>query len=411
MLRRPKTLERTRTKPSRANFRSMHMLAWGSLFLAVAVLLSAIVLVPKGVSSILDGVSEGKTTTAELIDGTVLFQPPATANWQSMPAEKNLSEGSRVRTDDRSRVFLRTRDGSTLLLYNETELALQRMQFGRFNKALQDTVIRIFRGRLQIGVAAHPASQSRQITVLSGTGRFDLSEGSYRIEMDPDGSSHLSIRSGYASVWSGNQSVSLPSGFRARIGPKGKIHAPLPLERTLIEDPLRDVAINDSARNPFVVTEAGPAGTIKRSTTGVWFHRTTQTGKTDRHGESGLVHTIDRDVRDYVNLTIGADVRINSQTLSGGGTAGTEYPLMIRITYLDADGQEQIWTTGFYHQNNEGLSVKMGREIPANQWITYTNSSLLQEIRPAPVHLRRIEILGSGWEYISGIRRMELTGH
>ena len=70
----------------------MHMLAWGSLFLAVAALLSAIVLVPKGVSSILSGVSEGKTTTAELIDGTVLFQPPATANWQSMPAEKHLTE-------------------------------------------------------------------------------------------------------------------------------------------------------------------------------------------------------------------------------------------------------------------------------------------------------------------------------
>ena len=411
MLRRPKTLERTKTRPSHKQFRSMHMLAWSSLLLAVGVLLSAIVLVPRGVSSILAGVSESKATTAEIIDGTVLFQPPATANWQSMPAQKNLSEGSRVRTDDRSRVFLRTRDGSTLLLYNDTELALQRMQFGRFNKALQDTVIRIFRGRLQIGVAAHPSSQTRQITVLSGIGRFDLSEGSYRIEMDPDGSSHLSIRSGYASIWSGNQSVNLPAGFRARIGPKGKIHAPLPLERDLIDDPLRDAALDDSPWKTFVVTEAGPAGTIKRSTTGVWFHRTTQAGKTDRHGESGLSHKMDTDIRDYVNLTIGADVRINSQTLSGGGTAGTEYPLMIRITYLDTDGQEQIWTTGFYHQNTDGLSVKMGREIPANKWITYTNSSLLQEIRPAPVHLRRIEILGSGWEYISGVRRMELTGH
>ena len=90
VLRRPKTLERTKTRPSHKQFRSMHMLAWSSLLLAVGVLLSAIILVPRGVSSILAGVSESKATTAEIIDGTVLFQPPATANWQSMPAQKNL---------------------------------------------------------------------------------------------------------------------------------------------------------------------------------------------------------------------------------------------------------------------------------------------------------------------------------
>ena len=411
MLRRPKTLERTKTKQSHEQFRSMHMLAWSSLLLAVGILLSAIVIVPRGISSLLAGVSESKAPTAEIIEGTVLFQPPATANWQSMPSQKQLPEGSRLRTDDRSRVFLRTRDGSTVLLYNDTELALQRMQFGRFNKGLQETVIRIFRGRIQLGVSAHPASQTRKVTVLSGSGRFDLTEGSYRIEMDPDGSSHLSVRSGYASIWSGDQSLTLADGLRARIEPNGKIHAPLPLKRNLIDDPVRNAALENSPWETFVVTEAGPAGTIKRLSTGVWFHRTTQTGKTDRHGESGLVYNIDKDISDYVNLAITADVRINSQTLSGGGTAGTEYPLMIRITYLDTGGQEQIWTTGFYHQNNDGLSVKLGREIPANKWITYTNSSLLQEIRPAPLHLRRIEILGSGWEYISGVRRLELTGH
>ena len=411
MLRRPITSVRPKTSLSREKFRSMHMLAWSSLLLAVGILISTIFLVPRGISSVLSGVSEAKATTAEIIEGTVLFQPPATANWQSMPDLKDLSEGSRVRTDDRSRAFLRTRDGSTVLLYNDTELGLQRMQFGRFNNTLQDTVIRLFRGRLQVGVAAHPSSPSRQITVLTRNGRFDLSEGSYRIEMDPDGSSHVSVRDGTASIWSGNQSINLPAGLRAQIGPKGKIAAPLPLERDLITDPLHEAPLNDSPWNTFVVTEAGPSGTVNSSTTGVWFQRTTPEGKTDRHGESGIVQEIEKDIRDYVNLTIRADVRIDAQTLSGGGTAGTEYPLMIRITYVDTDGQEQIWATGFYHQNNDGLSIKLGREIPATEWITYENSSLLQEIRPSPVHLRRIEILGSGWEYASGVRRMELTGH
>ena len=84
---------------------------------------------------------------------------------------------------------------------------------------------------------------------------------------------------------------------------------------------------------------------------------------------------------------------------------------MLRLTYLDAEGREQIWATGFYHQNDAGLSVKLGREIPPGEWITFDHPTLLQEIRPAPVRLRRLEVLGSGWEYRSAVRRVELTGY
>jgi hypothetical protein len=102
---------------------------------------------------------------------------------------------------------------------------------------------------------------------------------------------------------------------------------------------------------------------------------------------------------------------VDFQSLSGGGTAGTEYPLMLRLTYIDANRREQIWATGFYYQNDSGLSVMMGREIPPASWITFENPVLLQEIVPTPVHLRRIEVLGSGWEYLSEVRRVELTGY
>jgi len=43
--------------------------------------------------------------------------------------------------------------------------------------------------------------------------------------------------------------------------------------------------------------------------------------------------------------------------------------------------------------------------------MTYDNPNLLQEIQPTPVYLRRIEVLGSGWEYDSAVRRIELVGH
>jgi len=193
--------------------------------------------------------------------------------------------------------------------------------------------------------------------------------------------------------------------------PGGDILGPLPLERDLLRDSLLESIADGSAWSTFVVTEAGTAGTVVPGNDAIWFERQTPDGSTDRHGESGIVQDLDREVRDYVSLRLRTDVRTEHQTLSGGGTAGTEYPLMLRLTYLDVEGREQIWTTGFYYQNDARLSVKLGHSIPAGDWITVDHPTLLHEIRPAPVRLRRIEVLGSGWEYRSAVRRVELTGY
>ena len=396
---------------ARQRYRGMQAFAWVSLFVAIGLLVVVVLFVPRAVAALFSGVSESQPTSATVLEGTVLVQPPATATWQGMGARADLDEGTRLRTDDRSRAFLRTREGSTLLLYNDTELAVQRMQFGRFNPALQDTVLRLFQGRVQVGVARHPLAAERRISVLAGEGRLDLGEGTYRIEMEPDGTLHVSVRQGVGVVWSGSRAVETPAGRRLVVTPDGDILGPLPLERDLVSDALLQRLADGSAWSTFVVTEAGSAGTVLPKADGVWFERQTPDGNTDRHGESGIAQDLDREVRDYVNLRLRTDVRIEHQTLSGGGTAGTEYPLLIRLTYLDVEGREQIWTTGFYYQNNAGLSVKLGREIPAGEWITFDLPTLLQEVRPAPVRLRRIEVLGSGWEYRSAVRRMELTGY
>ncbi|MBM4438014.1 MAG: hypothetical protein FJ029_12465 [Actinobacteria bacterium] len=140
------------------------------------------------------------------------------------------------------------------------------------------------------------------------------------------------------------------------------------------------------------------------------FVRLTPDGAVKRHGEVGLAQAIERDIRDYQRLHLIIKLRVVQQSLSGGGQAGTEYPLMVRVVYLDGAGREQIWTKGFYYQNENNLNTKLGDQIPRDTWVTYDNPNLLQEMRPAPVALTRIEIIGSGWEYESGVRRVELTG-
>ena len=131
----------------------------------------------------------------------------------------------------------------------------------------------------------------------------------------------------------------------------------------------------------------------------------------DRHGESGVTQDLNIDARDFITLQLRLEVRTDHQSLSGGGTAGTEYPLMVRLIYLDNEGSEQIWGRGFYYQNDAGLSVKLGQQVPSGQWISHEVKDLLATLQPPPVQFRRIEVLGSGWEYDSSIRRIEMTGH
>ena len=200
--------------PARERQRGMQVFAWVSLVVALGLLILAILYLPRAVGAIFSGVSESRSVSAIVLEGTVLIQPPATATWQGLTAQADLAEGTRLRTDDRARAFLRTQEGSTVLLYNDTELAVQRMRYGRFNPALQDTVLRIFNGRVQVGVALHPAAPERRISVLAGEGRLDLGEGSFRIETEQDGAVHLSVRQGTALVWLGSHVMEASAGWR-----------------------------------------------------------------------------------------------------------------------------------------------------------------------------------------------------
>ena len=83
---------------------------------------------------------------------------------------------------------------------------------------------------------------------------------------------------------------------------------------------------------------------------------------------------------------------------------------MIKIYYADSAGQDQIWYHGFYHQNDDGFSVAGASPVPTGEWVTYENPNLLHAINPPPVFIRRVEVLGSGWEFDSYVTEVSLEG-
>ena len=404
-------IAKPRAAPETEAYRGMQRLAWVALVVSLIVFVALVVFVPLGIGAALGLVQEARGSRALVLEGTVLVQPPTAATWRQLAASADLPEGTRLRTDDRSRLLISLPDGSTLLLFNETELALQRMQFGRFNERSQDSVLRLFTGQVRIGVSRHPHIPDREITVLVDDGRVDLAEGSYLVERPVEGPNHVAVRVGQAEVSLGSRSLRLTSQSRAEFNMDSGLIGPLPVERDLIQDSLFATDIGNGPWWSFFDTEAGPAGRVEVSEGTLRFVRTNGGTPIDRHGESGVMQLLDIDTRDLMALRLRLEARTDVQSLSGGGTAGTEYPLMVRLVYVDEQGGEQIWGAGFYHQNDDGLSVKLGQLIPRGEWTALEVEDLLGALQPPPVKLRRIELLGSGWEYDSSIRRVEITGH
>jgi hypothetical protein len=95
-----------------------------------------------------------------------------------------------------------------------------------------------------------------------------------------------------------------------------------------------------------------------------------------------------------------------SHSLSGGGWAGTEYPLMLRVIYRDATGGKQPWYHGFYLQNDGGYPVVNGERLESTDW-RHVEVDLLALI-PRPWRIERVEVVASGWDYVSAVREVHL---
>jgi len=105
-------------------------------------------------------------------------------------------------------------------------------------------------------------------------------------------------------------------------------------------------------------------------------------------------------------VVLSAEVRIDRQTLSGGGWLGTEYPILLRVQYRDLTGGRPTWYRGFFVENPANYPIRDGQAIPHGEWVSFGFNLL--ELVPAPRFLERIELVASGWSYDAAIRNVQL---
>ena len=351
-----------------------------------------------------------------LIEGVGLIQRAGHTEWIELPKVPIIDEGDTIRTSAGTRVFMRLFDFSTVLIYPDTTLQVVQLRRGRFGPVDRTVVLSLERGRVHVGVAPdEPPYETLQgsFEVQTPYGLVGLQDGSYSLEVIPDESTVL-VRVGKAIAHAAGASLTVGTSQRVQIPKNTAPVGPLPIPR----DVLRNGSLQDGVPGPagqpgrpshwtvLDLSEREPPGRvsweIEAGQGKVAFERVGE-----GHGETIIRQAVGRDLSDTASVLLAAEVRVDSHSLSGGGFAGTEYPLMLRVVYEDINRTKTVWAHGFFVHNRDELPVREATAVRAGEWSSY-EVNLLQLV-PRPAQIERLEVLAAGWSYRSAVRNVRLV--
>ena len=378
-------------------------LAWVILLSAFAIFCLLAVGVPWVIHRYLTTATCSHKATLDVIEGTILMEEPGTRVPIGVTGTIEVPEGAVLSTDSSSRAILTFFEESTVLLYRDTRIRLveARSPRFRFSQRPNRIVLEVKGGWVRIGVAL-PIHTPLHFEVRTPQARFLLEEGSYSVEVSNE-FAQIVVRDGIALVSAADRVIALRRGERTRVKMNEPPQRPMPAPQNLVtngnfNEPL---SVGWTVERGQSLPEDALPGNVELVTAGgrraVYFHRM---GKDGEHTEVGITQRIDKEVRDYISLKVRLDVRLLYQSLSGGGLLSSEFPIIVRLDYIDVYGNPQFWTHGFYYQNRDGFPIINGEQIPQGVWYPYESENLFMKLKEAPpAHLTSIRIYASGWNY------------
>jgi len=392
-------------------------LAWTVLLLAFATFCLLAVFIPLGVRWYLLNAMTPEVTAVTSVRGTVL----AETHQANLPvpitdgSTAELEEASHIRTDSTSQAVLTFFNDSSVTLYGDTSLGLERARKPRFSFGRRpDTIaVELESGRVRI---ASTSRSDLSFQIHTPHAVIDVGEGSYSIQVSEDGT-QVTARQGNAWLVAGDEVVSLSTGERSMVNPGEVPASPLPAEQNLL--------VNGDFSAPlegtWEVYEVEPPSAVVTTSVEIVDVGNRQalefrsTGQDNVHSEVGIVQQINQSVQDFDSLRVLLEVRLERQSLPGGGTLGSEFPIMVHLAYKDGSGSDRDWYHGFYYSPPpenwilydapDNSSERVARFV----WYPYESVNLLDSLGAnKPVHISYIRIYASGWIYIARIADVAL---
>jgi hypothetical protein len=392
------------------------LVLWGA-FLGFLMLCTA---VPVGARSYLLLSLSNKEALFEWNGGTPSIQEagsvaPIAVNSTSKPIQ--LKPRSVIVTDANSRGIITFFDGSTLQIFPNTQVTLVDMSAPSFDRgrAPMRIVVREERGHIRATPApvyAEGSESARQRIFEVHTPHMvaSLGEGSFAVDVntvDTD-SSQIVAADGVAQVIAQGRSVSITRRQRTVVT---RGNPPLPAMPAA-----QDLIVNGDFKDP---PERGwnsyqdpipPVGIADVATLGdLRAGHIVRSNSNQASARTGIIQTINHEVSDFHSLKLYADIRLHHQSLGGGGYISSEYPLILRLKYRDANGSEVEWVRGFYYQNTTNNPTNNGQLVPVDVWYAFESGNLFETQEFKPFYITTLELYASGWDYESYVTNVRLV--
>jgi hypothetical protein len=390
--------------------RNAEHLAWTVLVSAFCVFVLMLVAIPKAIDWYYAAAMTERPVRLQVLHGTALWLPPGARQEVNADGQSTLSEGDQIRTAANSEVLLSFFDGTNVRLWPNTIVRILRTSSSTYRAADTEVVLAQDQGHARYNVAL-PATASRQFEVQTPSASSLLREGSYKIEATAD-HTEVTVASGSATVSGGQRAVEVLTGEWTQVVGGGAPSRPTSDLHNLVVNGDFSQGLSGWQPGNRDVEDNVQGDVGIRAEDNRTFAEFVREGS-DKHAETFLHQALDQDVTDYDVLKFNFQLRVLAQSLPGGGTLGSEFPIIVRIHYRDANGSENTWYHGFYLEPGSPSSplpaIANADGVTQNLW-TDESFNLLDPnvVNPRPAEILWIEVAASGHAYQSDVAAVQL---
>jgi hypothetical protein len=403
---------------------------WVVLALCMMIFVSLCALVGNGVSTFLTTVTVQRPAWLEPLANSQLI---VRRNHQVAPvsvAERtDLQEGDLAETGTTGSALLTLADGSTVRLYFDSALRLERQRISRFFGNSRETILNVTKGTFLVATASLGESHASSFLIASGAALVEVMPNSKVRVRAGSGSEALlvTVDEGQASVKLGEADISLEPRQQARAS-GGALVGPQPAEEelirngTLIEEPTSGAELRENgglgiaAWEP-VTTQTDPPiadpGVVELVTETVRLQETravrfVRGSEDSRYTQVGMRQVINKPAEFLRTIELDVTAKVVLQTIAAPGPRADLFPLTVRVVYRDSDGEQHAWTHNFYH-TGDPLAIANATRVQLGTWTTVQRLAIKSDTQGQDMQvLEAIEIYGFGRGFESWVTGISL---
>jgi hypothetical protein len=388
-------------------------LAWAvlltSFFLCLALAGGTVL----GLNNFLRRSSRPLMITAQANQGTVVVYQDGNGSRAVRPGDlpHTISQNENVQTN--------AADTGLLLVYppGSGEIAARIQVYGnsnlqieeatsprfRFNPNEQKLSLHLVSGRLQLIV---PESSDLPFVIRletpQGAAVTVRRAGQYSLWVSP-AETQVAVQEGEALITADGEGLALQTDQRATIADGDGPVGPLSTERNLIQNGNFSDGLAEWVQLQGDIEQADqPAPEVQvRDVNG---EPTLHFGRVGTgHADVSVRQVLDEDVTDYESVRLAATMRIINQSVAVCGIQGSECPVTVSITFVDANSGERTWQQGFYAvgEIDDEATPDVCRfcpppqnehiRVPLNQLVFYESGNLLEQLAQQGITVSRIK--------------------